>query len=902
MRVGRTYVGRGCELAAVAEIVGRVSAGLTVGVRVEAAPGAGLTEFLRRVAEHHATGLDVRTVSADDVRGQFAIALELLRLPEVSLQSTGAGRRSFFEAGVPGAANAAAVELLLRRAEVAVRERPQLWVIDDAHHAGRGALTWLADLLHAGALPIGVVYGTHDPELARLADEPTITLEPLDDDEIVELLAAELGAPPSAELVHAFADAAGMPLAITAALTTIEPGELVHEGGVVTLPPERLTELARLVPDALTGRLRALVGDSLLAAAAAVVGPRFDVADVAAILGEPLRDCIAGLAALEEAGVIAADGTAYRFVRGHDRRAALDTCPEPVRAALHAETARRLMARDDDPVRVAEHLVAAGVRVPGDVEWLTAAAERIVPFDPLVATELLDRAVALAPDPPRRIRVARATATSMVGRVEEAEALAEVLLADATGDEAALLHRDRAMTYFRQGRAADTVSALDAAVERAVDPRLHARMTAESAMTRLLAADFAAAREMATLGSKRGESIGDLATVLAAELVGCLVAFYQYDIPEALRLAERLETLSQLPEASEATLYQPWFGASLVRIELHQFEHALRLNATGRSRAIEAGYLWMGPAYDALDAYAAWDAGELDDAAASASAALAWGLDDTFGTTIWCHSFLGRVAAARCELDVAAAEAAAARALLLPGQAQFGWEHLALLDADLALQSGDLDAACTALRDVWELFSAFGIASPRQRVNVALVPMLCELGDTDFLAEVRADLESAARTTELEVWRAEAAYAEAWDGRDWVTLERVAATLAAADRRFQAGRTLVEAALLAERADRDEARRLARGAAETLGPIGAEFELRRIRHLVASTSTATDGRPMLSKRERAVAELVAAGLTNTEIAERLFVSRRTVESHVSAAYRKLGVTNRVELARAILAG
>src|SRR5690606_19918374 len=157
--------------------------------------------------------------------------------------------------------------------------------------------------------------------------------------------------------------------------------------------------------------------------------PRFDVADVAAILGEPLRDCIAGLAALEEAGVIAADGTAYRFVRGHDRRAALDTCPEPVRAALHAETARRLMARDDDPVRVAEHLVAAGVRVPGDVEWLTAAAERIVPFDPLVATELLDRAVALAPDPPRRIRVARATATSMVGRVEEAEALAEVLLA-----------------------------------------------------------------------------------------------------------------------------------------------------------------------------------------------------------------------------------------------------------------------------------------------------------------------------------------------------------------------------------------------------------------------------------------------------------------------------------------
>ena len=524
MRGGRTYVGRERELAAVAEMVGRVATGITAALRVEAAPGAGLTEFLRQAAERHAGTLTVRTVSAEDVRGQFAIALELLGLPEVSLESASGGRRSFFEAGVPGAANAAAVELLLRRAEVDVREHPQLWVIDDAHLAGRGALAWLTDLLRSDALPIGVVYGTHDPDLAHLTGEPTVQLAPLTDEEVAELLAAELGAPPSPALLAALSDAGGMPLAITAALATIRQDEIVHEDGLARLGPERLAELAALVPDALAGRIKALVGDSLLAAAAAIVGPRFDVADVAAVLGEPLRDCIAGLAALEAAGLIAADGTAYRFVHGHDRRAALDTCPEPVRAALHAETARRLMSRDDDPVRVAEHLVAAGGRVPGDVEWLTAAAERIVRFDPLVATDLLDRAVALTPDPPRRLSVARVTAISMVGRVDEAEALADVLLADATGDEAALLHRDRAMTYFRQGRAADTVSALDTAVERAVDPRLHARMTAESAMSRLLAADFTAAREMATLGSKRGEAIGDLTTVLAAELVGGLVA------------------------------------------------------------------------------------------------------------------------------------------------------------------------------------------------------------------------------------------------------------------------------------------------------------------------------------------------------------------------------------------
>ena len=58
----------------------------------------------------------------------------------------------------------------------------------------------------------------------------------------------------------------------------------------------------------------------------------------------------------------------------------------------------------------------------------------------------------------------------------------------------------------------------------------------------------------------------------------------------------------------------------------------------------------------------------------------------------------------------------------------------------------------------------------------------------------------------------------------------------------------------------------------------------------------------LTPSERAVVELVAEGLTNSQIAERLFVSRRTVESHVSAAYRKLNLNNRVELARAVLDG
>jgi DNA-binding NarL/FixJ family response regulator len=51
----------------------------------------------------------------------------------------------------------------------------------------------------------------------------------------------------------------------------------------------------------------------------------------------------------------------------------------------------------------------------------------------------------------------------------------------------------------------------------------------------------------------------------------------------------------------------------------------------------------------------------------------------------------------------------------------------------------------------------------------------------------------------------------------------------------------------------------------------------------------------LTAREREVAELVLRGLSNSAIAGDLSLSERTVEAHVAAAYRKLGVRSRREL-------
>ena len=51
---------------------------------------------------------------------------------------------------------------------------------------------------------------------------------------------------------------------------------------------------------------------------------------------------------------------------------------------------------------------------------------------------------------------------------------------------------------------------------------------------------------------------------------------------------------------------------------------------------------------------------------------------------------------------------------------------------------------------------------------------------------------------------------------------------------------------------------------------------------------------MLSERERQVLEMIAAGATNREIAERLFLSPHTVKDHTSALYRKIGARNRAQ--------
>jgi DNA-binding CsgD family transcriptional regulator len=67
----------------------------------------------------------------------------------------------------------------------------------------------------------------------------------------------------------------------------------------------------------------------------------------------------------------------------------------------------------------------------------------------------------------------------------------------------------------------------------------------------------------------------------------------------------------------------------------------------------------------------------------------------------------------------------------------------------------------------------------------------------------------------------------------------------------------------------------------------------------AATPALLDTTAGLSTREREVALLAASGLTSRQVADRLFLSSRTVENHLQRVYTKLGVTSRDELTAAL---
>jgi DNA-binding NarL/FixJ family response regulator len=117
---------------------------------------------------------------------------------------------------------------------------------------------------------------------------------------------------------------------------------------------------------------------------------------------------------------------------------------------------------------------------------------------------------------------------------------------------------------------------------------------------------------------------------------------------------------------------------------------------------------------------------------------------------------------------------------------------------------------------------------------------------------------------------------------------------------FEAACTELHLAMLLQASDVDAAIGRAQAAHRRLEELGSRHRAAEAAALLRSLGvTPRPGRPRgdaLTERERDVLELLAAGLSNPDIANRLFLSRRTVGHHVSSILRKLDLKSRAEAA------
>ena len=162
----------------------------------------------------------------------------------------------------------------------------------------------------------------------------------------------------------------------------------------------------------------------------------------------------------------------------------------------------------------------------------------------------------------------------------------------------------------------------------------------------------------------------------------------------------------------------------------------------------------------------------------------------------------------------------------------------------------------------------------------------------------------AARTrAEILLTRGEPAEAARLAGESAKSAASVGARLQAAFSLALRGRALVAAG---ERDDAVAALREAETETGECGSLRVRDEMRReLRKLgaraeVRGPATADDsGLSSLTKRELEIAELITDRMTNPQIAEKLFLSKKTIETHIRNVFHKLGVSSRVEVARVV---
>jgi DNA-binding CsgD family transcriptional regulator len=881
-------------------------------VAIEGEPGIGKSRLLAYLADAAAVaGCTVLTARASEFEADLPYAawtdaldahLAGLRIERLGLADP-AALAGFLPAlgGEPAAADRHRIARALRDLlERLAASRPLVVCLDDLHWADPGSSDALAALLHrppagrvllataarAGQLPAAVAGGLavalREGRATRLAPPPLSPAE-----------AAELVGPAAASL---YAASGGNPFYLEQLARGAAAGAAGTRGaGDGSVPPVVAAaleaELARLAPESRD-----------LLEAAAVAGDPFEPGLAAAVaeLAEPeALDALDAL--LAEALVRPGDGPrSFAFRHPVVRHAVHAAIPAGRRLAAHARAAAALEARGAGAIARAHHVEQSAA--PGDqaaIALLREAAVALRASAPSRAARLFAGALRLQPPGGERsaLQAALADAQAAAGDHAAAHATLVEALRDAPAERRLALTVAAANAEWGLGRNEDARRRLQVALADlpAAPSPDRIRLRLALALTALSAGELDDAHAQATDARADADAIGDPAFAIAGRCCAAVArACLGRGTEDLDGAATALEALSGDERATRLPAF--WMLARAERaggrhvIALGHLERGAAIAAeTGRESVLLMLALESVPALLALgrvpDALAAAEEGVERARLAANPDVVVWALCARARARL----LAGDVAGALGDAEDAGRTGGAGRfqapgepgwvlgaALTAAGNAARGAAVLApvvtavppvdrpSVAADLAaarLAAGDVDGAATALEGAGGPdadLARSAVALARGDTAGALAAALAALGAAPPLAASRARLAEG---------RALAATADR---------SGAVACLAAAEREFAGSGALRL---------RDEATR----------------ELRELGHRVVRP--ARDGGDgvlgPLTAREREIAELVAAGRTNREIAEQLVLSARTIDAHLRNVFAKLEVRSRVELARVV---
>jgi DNA-binding CsgD family transcriptional regulator len=786
-------------------------------------------------------------------------------------------------------------------------------LVDDAQWCDRPSLAFLAHLAaRSEEAPIALLLASRSgapvaaPDaLAALrgAAGPVVRPRPLGPDAVAALVRAELPDADDALVAACGEVTAGNPFMV------IELARLLR---VEALPPtaDSVAAVRALVPETVMHALLTQLGrlgeaPEAIAAAAAVLGDGAPLRQVGALAKVDAAAAERAADTLAVAGILAR-GEPIRFAHPLIATAVRADLDAFARARAHREAAD-LLAADGAPLReVAAHLLATR---PDADPWVLAtlreaAARAVAQGDPAAAARLLARAAVEPPPPERRgeVLLELAEAEALAGDTAAAGHVEEALAALPGGPARGRALRSLGRIRFAAGEHAVAAGALEEALGAldAEGAEGQAILGEYLSINRFQAPLMAAAGRRLTpivAATRAGDPPADPVLLVHAVLSLALAGEAPPRVRElAERAAARLD-----PDLDVAAYSLPSGMLVQALCAVDATDLADRIAAASLDAARRRGSFIASTAASFHRAIPRFHRGELTDAMADLGQAQATREEGWEAGVAWPLALQAHLQLERGEL--AAARDSVAGAVVAAGSMEravldFAAAAVALAERDPATALGAAEAAGALLGGEFGIDSAGFMPWRRPAALAALA--LGDDGRARGLADEQLALaRAAAAPRPLALALRTAAAVGAGDpvalleearavlGDDEPRLERahVLAALGAALRRARRRRECREPLREAlQLADSMGARALAETALEELRATGAR-----------PRRAAYTGVESLTPAELRVARLAAEGLTNREIAQELFVTAKTVQTHLSSVYRKLDAGSRQEL-------